>query len=291
MNPFDILYEKFKTLHKQNHFAKRAEDDLDLFQQEFQNALGAYHKEVDKSSRQACLEGFSFHAGLNEARLDYKDLPILLKYFEKEDLATLFKMEKRKIQSASDRLRRSGKTLLQSEIDFGYNPDKIRKMSGEEFSRLVAIEARITIVNALAGGNIDMAKQILISERDKKQKELEGMWALCKDFLAWVTGDFVSSVMKKFTAAKPPFDVKVLISEALDDKYDDLRKKYQIVRPTEDEPWDEVVKKAKRRGKLKPTRKIQEKEEKLLRVGGSTVVSENVESTSINVENNLQDVD
>jgi len=155
----------------------------------------------------------------------------------------------------------------------------IRNMSNEDFLNLASMQARLTVIKALSSANVtqfsvEMAKQILIGERDQKVKDVEKMWQLCKDWLAWWAGDCIPKMVRKITQARPPFDAKVLMAEVADDKYDELKRKYREVKPREETPWEAVVKKAKRRGKIKDTRKMEEQEEKLLKASSSTAPNE-----------------
>ncbi len=197
-----------------------------------------------------------------------------------------------KIRNARKRRKSTGLPDSGHQIDI----ESVRKMSSEEYDRALELEARMTQMLAVRSQGlpgVQVARDVLINRRNRQQREVENMWELCRDYLAWVTGDFVSAVMKKFASAKPPFDAKVLIAEALDDKYDDLKRKYQTVKPVEDQPWDEVVKKAKRRGKDKHTRKHQRKEERMSNLAGSTVPTrvENAGSPSNNVGTSTDSAD
>jgi hypothetical protein len=188
-------------------------------------------------------------------------------------------------------LHGKGKFKTFSDTELPADVEYIKNMSNEDFLNLASMQARLTVIKALSSANVtqfsvEMAKQILIGERDQKVKDVEKMWQLCKDWLAWWAGDCIPKMVRKITQARPPFDAKVLMAEVADDKYDELKRKYREVKPREETPWEAVVKKAKRRGKIKDTRKMEEKEEKLLKASSSTAptLTENAESASNSVD-------
>jgi len=282
MHQFDLLYEKFKAYRQRYRFApKRAETDLDELLEEFQKALGGYHKEVDRSNLKSCLETTRLLKNFQWHNLVKKGEHILafLDFFTREELAILFNVKKGTLDARMFHLHGKGKFKTFSDTELPADVEYIKNMSNEEFLSLASMQARLTVIKALSTANVtqfsvEMAKQILIGERDQKVKDVEKMWQLCKDFLAWWTGDCIPRLVRKITQSRPPYDAKVLAAEVADDKYDELKRKYREVKPREETPWEAVVKKAKRRGKIKDTRKMEEQEEKLLKASSSTAPNE-----------------
>jgi hypothetical protein len=291
MDQFDILYEKIKVFKKNEKLTKRQEETLDLFLEEFQKALSGYHKEVDRSNVNSCLEAISLLKNFHWHNIVKKDGHILafLDFYTPEELSILFNVKLITVRAKIQNIQRARKSTTLSDIELPIDIESIKKMTDEEFSNLASAQARLTVIKALSTSNvtqfsIEMAKQILIGERDQRVKELDKMWQLCKDWLAWWTGECIPKLVKKITQSRPPFDAKVLAAEVADEKYTELVRKYQEVKPRVETPLDEMVKKAKRRGKWKEVRKREEKEAKLLKASSSSAPTGDGESleTSVN---------
>jgi len=189
--------------------------------------------------------------------------------------------------------RTKEKSTKLSDTELPTDIESIKEMSNEEFWRMASLEGRLTIIRALSKGNTDIAKQVMISERDQKQRELEVMWQLCRDWLAWWTGPCIHKLSRKIAQSRPPFDVKVLAAEVADEEYTELVRKYREVKPrveTTLELDDGIVKKAKRRGKWKEVRQREEKEAKLLKASGSTAPNEVENALSPESSANEEDV-
>jgi len=215
-----------------------------------------------------------------EEHLSFRD------FLNVEEFAILFDVKPKTLQSREGNINRKGKSIKSSYG--GLTPaetESIEKMSDEDFDRELELSARVRQIESVRSPGlpgVQVARDVLINKRNRQQKEVGQMWALAKDFLAWMTGVFIPAATKKFSNTRPPFDVKVLVSEVLGEEYTELKRKYQEVKPREDTPWEVIEKKAKRRGKLKPTRKIEEREAKLLKAGSSSAPPpiENAESLS-----------
>jgi hypothetical protein len=295
MHQFDLLYEKFKAFGQRYRFTSRkAETDFDELLEELQKAIGRFHKEVDKRDVISCLEAIHLLKNINWSRCTDQHVVVFLDIFTKEELSVLFGVTTKTIYSKIGNIQRKGKPTTFSDTELPADIESIKNMSNEEFLNLASMQARLTVIKALSSANVtqfsvEMAKQILIGERDQKVKDVEKMWQLCKDWLAWWASDCIPKMVRKITQARPPFDAKVLMAEVADDKYDELKKKYREVKPREETPWDGMVKKAKRRGKWKEVRQREEKEAKLLKASSSTapIPSENAESASNSVGEEL----
>ncbi len=183
-----------------------------------------------------------------------------------------------------------------SDTELPTDIESIKKMSNEEFSDIALMQGRLSALKALSSSNIEITKWILTSNSDQKVKDVDKMWQLCKDFLAWWTGPCIHKMVRKITQARPPFDAKVLMAEVADEEYTELVRKYQEAKPRVEIPMEipmgKLVEKAKRRGKEKWTRKREEKEAKLLKASSSTapIPTENAESVLNSVEEGHVDV-
>lgn len=243
-------------------------------------AITNNQQSLEKDNIKVCLETIHRLKNFTWPRCKDEHLLAFLDFLTSEEVAILLGVHIKTIYTEISNIKRRGKKLdLHGSVDI----ESIQKMTHEEFQEVLRMRARLTQLEALGSpglAGIQVAKEVLIGDRNQRVRDVEAMWALVKEFLAWITGEFIPALMKKISHAKWPFDVKVLVAEVLNEKYKELVRKYQEVKPKEETPWDEVEKKAKRRGKLKPTRKIEEKEAKLLKASGSIAPIDSAEPAS-----------
>lgn len=244
---------------------------------EIDDSIASFKRNLDLSAIEICFKKIAEVRNIHSSIFRKEYLPTLLDMrLTCEDIANIFQMSPKTIYAYKQDLKKSGKGISWAILDLPLDIEGIEKMSSEEFARFTSNQARLTVIKALSSPNItqfsiDIAKQILISERDQKVRDVEKMWQLCKDWLAWWTGVCIPKLTKKISQARPPFDVKVLAAEVADEKYDEMVKKYREVKPHEETPLEKSIKEAKRRGGGK------HKWKKDRKVSGSSVLTESAE--------------
>ena len=290
MNQFDMLYEKFKAFRQHYRFApKKAETDLDGLLEEFQKLLGGYHKEVDRKNLNSCLEGTCLRKNFHWHNLVNKDGHILafLDFYTREELSILFNVKRNTLDAKMNNINRKGKTR---DVDpsTSEDPDAVGAMSEDEFNREMELNVRLKALAIIkdpkvSQGTVELIKQVMIVSRERKIENVGKMFNLLRKLLSWFTGAFLPAFTRKvaYVLQVPHERIQILASEVLDDEYMVLVREFKEMKVEENIPLDNLVKKAKRRGKLKWTRKAEEKEEKLLKASSFTAPNEaeNAEST------------
>ena len=284
MHQFDLLYEKFKAYRQRYRFApKRAETDLDELLEEFQKTLGGYHKEVDRSNINSCLEGTRLLKNFQWHNLVKKEGHILafLDFFTREELSILFNVRKGTLDARMANLLRKGRSPRVIDPSISDDPDQIGAMSEDEFNREMELNVRLKALAIIKDekvnqGTVELIKQVLITSRERKIENVGKMFNLLRKLLTWFTGAFLPAFTKKvaYVLKVPHERIQILAAEVLDDEYAVLVREFKEIKVEDNVPLDNLVKKAKRRGKLKWTRKAEEKEEKLLRASSSTAPNE-----------------
>ena len=246
-------------------------------------AITVNQQSLDKDNIKVCLSAIAHLKNMKWSRCKDEHLIVFMDFFTKDEIALLFGIKVGSVYAQAQYIKKKERKGGTGSLELSEDIDSIKNMSEEEFNSLLRVQTRLSALKSLSSSNVDITKWVLTNERDQKFKELANMWQLCKDWLVWWTGECIPKLVKRIAQSRPPFDVKILAAEVADDKYNELVKKYQEVKPrvevSQDMP-DEVVKTAKRRGKWKEVRQREEKEAKLLKASTSTVPlqTENAES-------------
>lgn len=251
-------------------------------------AITVNQQSLDKDNIKVCLSAIAHLKNMKWSRCKDEHLIVFMDFFTKDEIALLFGIKVGSVYAQAQYIKKKMTKRGAESLEPSAGTDLIKDMSEEEFSGLLRVQTRLSALKSLSSSNVEITKWMLTNERDQKFKELESMWQLCKDWLVWWTGECIPKLVKRIAQSRPPFDVKILAAEVADDKYNELVKKYQEVKPRVDvsqEMPDEVVKTAKRRGKWKEVRQREEKEAKLLKASTSIVPpqTESAESASNSV--------
>jgi len=253
--------------------------------EQFETALIASKQEVDLTSVDACLKKVAQVLNIHKGVYKTWHIPTLLDLrFSADNMASLYGISPTTAYAGIKAVKQGSvksPTGPQQGLDTDVEKARIEAMSEEDFRKELLLGMRIKLLEGLQSkspATLQLAMNILNNERDRQRQELSKMWALTKDFLAWITGTFIPAAVRKFSTVKPPFDAKVLVAEVLDDEYTKLLRQYREIKPQVSEPLDEIVKKAKRRGKWKENRVRENKEERREKLASSSASNENAES-------------
>jgi hypothetical protein len=260
-----------------NCLAIRDRNRWDHLLTQLDSAITVTKRTVDVSSLRLALEAVCKFNGMRDHHLKPEHLPTLYDFFTGDQIAILFGTTAPNISNKKQMLKKKAKTPSFSEIVTPEEVEFVKSMAEDDFNKEMDLYARIKALKILKDSSVNQAtieliKQVLIIARERKFEQVSKMWNLLRRILAWFTGDFLPAFTRKvaYVLGTSHERIQVIASEVLDEKYTTLLREFKEMKFETKVPIEDIIKKAKRRGKLKETRKVEEKEEKFLKIAETT---------------------